>query len=451
MTRFLNATVAATTALIPFVLASSCADDIPSTPIDDDTTIEEPGGAPVDGIGTVLDPADPFVEPPPPGTLGVRFARYDGAFDALPDFSTRAPSEVGIVDNFELGSSVDSDRYAFAFEAELDVDVGGAHTLFITSDDGSRVTVDGTVVVSNDGLHGAAEQQGTVELGVGRHPMRVEFFENVGDAVLLVEWQPPAGVRGTIPDERLLLGPNTFPAPVVVDPGVFHFEDSLRGGSAGIVLGGAFDGDGWRVTADTDRIVFDQVPRLGSGSIEFTLTGASEANLLHGDNEIFAMYEGGYDVVEPIGYSPELRNNHYKSMLRIYGIEETGRERAQKLMWGMCPDGAPGYNTDGPCACARQFFEEPFNDEDAVRVWTGAPERIRIEWGDGLTRYSRNGATIIEIDWSDAGLPFAPNELHFSLGTPRPTAVGSAGMPVGAVFSDVVIDGVVTDDVARCE
>jgi hypothetical protein len=224
-----------------------------------------------------------------------------------------------------------------------------------------------------------------------------------------------------------------------VDPNAYHFEDSLQGGSVGIVQGGAFEAAGWRTVEHDDRITFAQLPDLVSGSIEFTITGMTNENLVRADNELFAMYEGGYDMVEPIGYSPELRNNHYKSLLRVYGANENDRPYATKFMFGLCDDGAPGYTTDAPCESPNAFFEEPFTRDNAS--WTGAPERFRIEWGDGHTRLFRNGGVVFDVDWSGAGVPFAPDELHFSLGTARGGALDSAGLPIGAVYSDVVVDG----------
>jgi hypothetical protein len=217
--------------------------------------------------------------------------------------------------------------------------------------------------------------------------------------------------------------------------GAYHLEDSLRGGTAaGNPVGGSFGPDGWTVTSRTDRIWF-AIPRLGSGFIEFTMTNLTLDNLVAEDNEMFAMYEAGYGMTEPITYNPDFRNNHYKALLRIYGTDEPGRAGAQKLMWGMCPSGAPGY--DG-CGCG-SFFEEPFGGD---MHWNGSPERMRIEWGDGVTRLLRNGVMVHSIDWSESGLVFGPQELHFSLGTSRPDAVGTAALPVGMVFSDLVVDGV---------
>lgn len=213
----------------------------------------------------------------------------------------------------------------------------------------------------------------------------------------------------------------------------WRLEDSLRGSTQGHPVGGAIQSDGWHVTARTDRLWY-AIPRLERGSIEFTVTGLTNARLDPADdNELFAMYEAGYGISEPISYG-DFRENHYKCMLRIYGAAEGARRGQQKLMWGMCPSGAPGY---GRCGCA-SFFEEPFGGNG---TWSGAPERLRIEWGEGRTSFLRNGTRVESIDWSRSGLRFGPQSLHFSLGTSRPSAVGGAALPVGIVFSDLVVDG----------
>ncbi len=222
---------------------------------------------------------------------------------------------------------------------------------------------------------------------------------------------------------------------VSVSGEAYHLEDSLRGGTTvGHPVGGSFDAAGWHVTNRTDRVWY-ALPRLTSGYVEFTVTNLSNATIGDGEAEMFAMYEAGYGITEPVRYAPEFRENNYKCMLRIYGAMEGGRVGQQKLMWGMCPGGPPGYTS---CACGTSFFEEPFGGNG---TWSGAPERIRIEWGSGRTRYLRGGAEVLAIDWARTGLTFGPSELHMSLGTSRPSAVDYAVLPVGVVFSDLVVDG----------
>ena len=219
----------------------------------------------------------------------------------------------------------------------------------------------------------------------------------------------------------------------------YHLEDSLRGSTTGTAIGGSFSADGWTVGAKTDRIWW-AIPRLASGSIEFTVTGVSPANLLVNDNEIFSMYEAGFGIEEPIVYGPDFRNNHYKMLVRIYGQAEAERFGAIKLMWGMCPSGDPGYWVDETMTCGcGSFFEEPFAEPPA---WDGSARRVRIEWADGRTRLLIDGAEILSIDWSESGLTYGPSDVHMMLGSARNDAVDASSMPIGAVFSDLVVDGV---------
>lgn len=226
----------------------------------------------------------------------------------------------------------------------------------------------------------------------------------------------------------------------------FMFSDPLLGGTTGTALGGSFGDAGWTVTGKADRVYWE-VPRLVEGSVEFTLANVTLANLPLNDHEVFAMYEGGHGIEHPIGYNPEFRNNAFKSMIRIYGAAEGDRVGKQKIMWGICPFGAPGYH-DGTCPCSDGgFFDEPFGGDGS---WDGSPQKLRVAWADGVTRYYRDDVEVLAIDWSSTGLTFGPQALYVSLGNPRPEEVDSAGMPIGAVFSNVVIEGWTGPETAVC-
>jgi hypothetical protein len=219
----------------------------------------------------------------------------------------------------------------------------------------------------------------------------------------------------------------------------FMLSDPLIDGTVGAPVGGAFGPEGWTVTGNADRVYWE-VPTLFEGSVAFTVKNITHDNLPLNDHEIFAMYEGGYDIEHPIKYSPDFRNNAYKSMIRIYGVAE-GADRVgkQKIMWGMCPMGAPGYHGGScPCVTPAGFFEEPFGGDQG---WDGSPQRLKVEWKDGVTRYFRNDAEVLTIEWADSGLAFGPSSLYISLGNPRPLEVANASMPIGAVFYDLVIEG----------
>lgn len=219
--------------------------------------------------------------------------------------------------------------------------------------------------------------------------------------------------------------------------GPFSLNDSLKNApQAGNPVGGSFGPEGWTVTAKTDRVWY-AIPRLISGSIQFTVTGITIANLDLADHEIFSLYDAGYGITEPINYNPEFRDNRFKQLVRIYGQQVPDRLGAQKFIMLMCPDGAPGYGT---CACAKQYY-----DGDGTwggnTNWDGSPTVIKVRWGNGQATYSRDGVDVWTNDYSQSGLFFGPSDLHFTIGCPRADAISDAGMPIGATFSDVIVEG----------
>ncbi len=88
----------------------------------------------------------------------------------------------------------------------------GDYTFYLESDDGSRLLLDGQVVVDNEGLHASQTQAGSVWLGVGLHPIQVDFFDNVADESLSLQYEAPdLGIaRQVVPSDRLLLAGEDF-------------------------------------------------------------------------------------------------------------------------------------------------------------------------------------------------------------------------------------------------
>ena len=65
-------------------------------------------------------------------------------------------------DNDFVGPNVSQqrDKFAMVIDGNFDVPEAGDYTFFTTSDDGSRLYVNGAVIVDNWGLHGVKEKSG---------------------------------------------------------------------------------------------------------------------------------------------------------------------------------------------------------------------------------------------------------------------------------------------------
>lgn len=88
----------------------------------------------------------------------------------------------------------------------------GKYHFYVTSDDGARVFVAGKLVVDNGGLHAMQEEDGSIELNPGDHPLRIDFFNNTGPAGCIASWRPPEGEKEAIPPEVLLHPRSRTPA-----------------------------------------------------------------------------------------------------------------------------------------------------------------------------------------------------------------------------------------------
>ncbi|MFG0298907.1 MAG: family 16 glycoside hydrolase [Phycisphaerales bacterium JB047] len=129
---------------------------------------------------------------------GVTFRVYavDGNLQQIPEI---APDQTPNLD--ELRDSIDADTddfggiplpYVTHVTAELLIKEPGEYAFMLTSDDGSRLTLNGEVLIDHDGLHGAIPKTSErVFLEQGAHLLRVDHFEAGGASVLKLEWIGP--------------------------------------------------------------------------------------------------------------------------------------------------------------------------------------------------------------------------------------------------------------------
>jgi len=143
---------------------------------------------------------------------GVPVSWYALAGDtpALPDFSTLTSYGASVLADINIAStggnfsqSGRADLVAAVFEGYISVPATGLWTFSTESDDGSRVFIDGQLVVNNDGLHGMVDRSGQIALEWGFHRYRVEFFENFGGAGEIFRWQGPGTARAIVPASAL--------------------------------------------------------------------------------------------------------------------------------------------------------------------------------------------------------------------------------------------------------
>jgi hypothetical protein len=93
----------------------------------------------------------------------------------------------------------DTNQFSIRYDGYIQIDTEGSYTFYTSSDDGSKLYIDGVQVVDNDGAHSNQERSGTVTLTAGLHDIRVLFFENSGGETLTVQYQGPSISKQNIP------------------------------------------------------------------------------------------------------------------------------------------------------------------------------------------------------------------------------------------------------------
>jgi hypothetical protein len=163
------------------------------------------GGKPVSGTSKMKFTK---VKPRPAMTTavvdsGLHYSYFEGDWDKMPDFGKLHAVKTGTIANFDLAPRKESEHYGFEYAGLIRIPRDGVYAFFTESDDGSQLSIDGSLLVNNDGLHGVLERKGVVALASGYHSIKVDFFQKGGGAGLNVSILGPQITRQAIPDTLL--------------------------------------------------------------------------------------------------------------------------------------------------------------------------------------------------------------------------------------------------------
>ncbi len=138
-------------------------------------------------------PAD-AVPPQEPG-LTLRVFDVQAPLDAICTLKAgQTPNVDKLMPAVNWTSSADfgfEDHFVAHVLGNISIPTAGSYTFRLTSDDGSRLRIDNTVVINHDGLHGPTPKEGAVTLSAGYHELRIEHFERDGGQQITLEWRVP--------------------------------------------------------------------------------------------------------------------------------------------------------------------------------------------------------------------------------------------------------------------
>ncbi|HEU5146751.1 MAG TPA: PA14 domain-containing protein, partial [Chryseosolibacter sp.] len=150
---------------------------------------------------------------------GLFYEHTTGAFSDIDLINWSIAEYEGRVNNFTLSRRTQEDYFNFNFEGFLYINQGGSYQFQTTSDDGSRMTIDNTIVVDNDGQHGTRTITGqTVALSAGARLINVKYFDYNGGQSLTVRYKGPdtGNAWVSIPDAALRSGQTSSASTMLV-------------------------------------------------------------------------------------------------------------------------------------------------------------------------------------------------------------------------------------------
>jgi glucose/arabinose dehydrogenase len=139
----------------------------------------------------------------PPG-LGLLGTYWDNI-----NFTGASLTRIDPTVNFTWGSGspapgIGPDTFSVRWTGQVRPKVSGTHTFYTMSDDGVRLFVNGTQVINNFTDHAATENSGSIALTAGQlYDIRMEFYENGGQAVAQLRWSAPGVAKEVIPQANL--------------------------------------------------------------------------------------------------------------------------------------------------------------------------------------------------------------------------------------------------------
>ena len=134
---------------------------------------------------------------------GLHYEYYEMAFQNTAGLDSATPVSIGSVEQINLSPKRRTQEIGFRFTGMIAVPRDAQYTFYVTSDDGSKLWIDGKVLVENDGIHAPQEKSGAVKLNAGEHTFALSYFNGGAGAELSVVWQEAGKSKRPIPAAAL--------------------------------------------------------------------------------------------------------------------------------------------------------------------------------------------------------------------------------------------------------
>jgi PA14 domain/Domain of unknown function (DUF4185) len=130
---------------------------------------------------------------------GLTYHYYESnALEGIPDFKNLEAIKTGISNNFDLSLKNRDTLFSMVFTGYININQTAVYSFIVKSDDGSRLFIDDSLVVDNDG-QGSKFKSAIIGLEKGFHPIRMEYIQVRGGASLEMYYEAESiGIERTM-------------------------------------------------------------------------------------------------------------------------------------------------------------------------------------------------------------------------------------------------------------
>jgi hypothetical protein len=139
---------------------------------------------------------------------GVRYTYHEGEVKSVDELDGLPVAGRGVLPGFQFDGAKKAEYFGFQYKSLLKVETSGRYHLMCASDDGTKVWLDGRLILDNDGPHGTSWVEAFALLDAGFHRLDVKYFQKTGGKTLELTWEGPGFNETAIPASALYVEKN---------------------------------------------------------------------------------------------------------------------------------------------------------------------------------------------------------------------------------------------------
>jgi hypothetical protein len=136
---------------------------------------------------------------------GLEYTLYNGKTISGPSIETGVDATIDF--NWQSGGKgpgLPSNNFSVRWTGQVQPEHSETYTFYTQADDGTRLWVNGTLLIDDWTNHAVREKQGQITLQAGqKYDIKLEYFENGGKAVCKLLWSSPSQSKQIIPSVNL--------------------------------------------------------------------------------------------------------------------------------------------------------------------------------------------------------------------------------------------------------